>query len=158
MPNPINPHHRQQRAALRMIGPAVLAVGLLLIAIGLVSFFGSMGSFEPPRYFWCAFLGAPVMFVGLVLCKFAFMGSVARYAAGEIAPVGADTFNYVAGETQEGVADAAEAILTGARRGSGQAEEDSVEERLRQLDELHEAGLITRDEYQQQRSRILSEL
>jgi len=103
--NRINPNHTQQRTFLRVVGPVILLIGLSFIAVGMVSFFSAFGSFGPPKYFWCAFVGMPIAFVGLVLCKFAFMGKVARYAAGEMAPVGKDSFNYMANEKKEGVAD-----------------------------------------------------
>jgi len=47
------------------------------------------------------------------------MGKVARYAAGEMAPVGKDTFNYVAKGTQEGVKAFAGALGEGLSEGLG---------------------------------------
>ena len=109
----INPGHTQVRGALRTIGPCILAVGGILTLIGLGSFFSSFGTFNPPRYFWCAFLGMPLMALGAGLTKFGYMGAVARYVAGEAAPVGKDTFNYIAEGTQDGVRTVAGAIREG---------------------------------------------
>ena len=132
----------------------MLFVGLVFVAVGMISFFAAFGGSGQPKYFWCTFVGMPLSFVGMVLCKFAFMGSVARYAAGELAPVGADTFNYVAKETQEGVAEVSEAIF----EGKAQAEANNVEERLKKLADLRQAGLIDADDYEEQKDRILTEL
>lgn len=107
---------------LRIAGPLVFAVGLIFTIAGVGSFFLSFGSFEPPRYFWCAFVGLPLMFVGGVMMQFGFLGAVARYVASEGAPVVTDTANYVTEETREGVRTVAGAIGEGLRDGMGQQE------------------------------------
>ena len=98
-------------------------MGLLFIIVGVGNFFVSISGSEEPHYFWCIFVGMPLLFVGIVLCLFGFQGAIARYEAGEIAPVAKDTFNYLAEGTQEGVRTIAAAIgggleagLRGARR------------------------------------------
>lgn len=109
----INPGHTNVRNVLRIVGPLTLAVGGLLVLVGLGSFFSAFGSFGTPRYFWCAFVGMPIVFVGLVMCKFAFIGVIVRYQAGEVAPVVKDTFNYMAHGTQGGVRTVASAVRAG---------------------------------------------
>lgn len=109
----INPGHKEVRGFLRVLGPTLVAIGAIFAAIGLISFFSAFGSFEPPRYFWCAFVGLPMIGIGSAICKFAYAGAIARYAAAEIAPVGKDTFNYMAGGTQDGVRDITSAIKEG---------------------------------------------
>ncbi|HAI10292.1 MAG TPA: hypothetical protein DCM28_01220 [Phycisphaerales bacterium] len=109
----INPGHTQARNALRVIGPIFLLTGGIFMAIGMISFFSSMGSFGPPRYFWCCFVAGPLLFIGLVTTSYGFMGAVARYTAGEAAPVGKDTFNYIAKGTQSGIRDVTSAIREG---------------------------------------------
>lgn len=113
----IDPGHSQARGCLRVVGPIVLIAGVALTVTGFISFFSAFGGDEPPRYFWCAFLGMPVGFVGLVLTNFAYMGKVARYAAGEAAPVVKDTFNYMADGTSDGLKKVGTAI--GAGLGAG---------------------------------------
>ena len=113
----INPGHNQMRGVLRVVGPMVLGLGVVLMLVGLGSFFSSFGSFGPPRYFWCCFLGMPLIMVGLAMCKFGFMGAIMRYQAGEIAPVGKDAFNYMADGTQGGVKTVASAIGAGLSEG-----------------------------------------
>jgi zinc-ribbon domain len=109
----IDPRHSTTRAVLRVAGPVLAGIGLLLIVIGMASFFSSFGTFGPPRYFWCAFVGMPLLFVGLVLSQFAFYGAFAGYLSGEGAPVVKDTFNYLAEGTRGGVKTTAEAIAEG---------------------------------------------
>lgn len=111
--NRLNPNHRELRRWLRIVGPLMMVVGLVLVGIGLISFFSSFGSFEPPRYFWCAFVGLPLLGAGLPVTKFAFLGNILRYFSAESAPVGKDTFNYMASETKSGVRDIAGAVREG---------------------------------------------
>jgi len=112
----IDQKHDEKRRIIRRIGIVLLIIGGILELIGLGSFFASFGSFGgPPRYFWCAFLGMPILFAGIVMTAYGFMGAVARYTAGEAAPVAKDTFNYMAEGTQEGVRTMASAIGQGLR-------------------------------------------
>jgi len=120
MPRQIDPGHRENRTVLRLIGPAVLGIGLLMTVIGFGSFFMSFASFGSPgespgmpRYFWCVFVGMPLMFVGIIICKFAFLGAVSRYFANEVTPVGKDVVNYMADGTKDAVRDVAAAIGEG---------------------------------------------
>ena len=109
----INPGHKETRAFLRLLGPTMVAIGAIFVAIGLISFFSAFGSFGPPRYFWCVFIGGPLMAAGSGITKFAYAGAVARYIAAETAPVGKDTFNYMAEGTQDGVRNISSAIKDG---------------------------------------------
>ncbi|MGD0383318.1 MAG: hypothetical protein ABSA77_07360, partial [Thermoguttaceae bacterium] len=68
MSQDIDPQHSDIRDLLRVIGPLVAGVGLIFTIIGIGSFFSSFGSFEPPRYFWCAFIGLPLLAVGGSIC------------------------------------------------------------------------------------------
>ena len=109
--------HTTIRKVLRVGGPSVGILGLLFLIVGLGSFFSSFGSFESPRYFWCAFVGMPLLFVGLVMCKFGYMGAVYRYMAAETAPVAKDTINYVGEHMQPGVKAVAKAVSEGVVEG-----------------------------------------
>jgi hypothetical protein len=110
--------HNDVRDLLRVVGPVVLAVGVIFMIVGIGSFFASFGGFGPPRYFWCAFVGIPLMAVGGAICQFAFMGAVSRYVADEVAPVGKDVVNYMAEGTQDAVRTVAGAVAEGLRAGS----------------------------------------
>lgn len=115
---PGGPQQAAVRGVLRVAGPLVLATGATLVVIGAGSFFASFGTFEPPRYFWCAFLGMPIVFVGVVLSFAGYAGAVQRYMAGEAAPVYKDTANYLGRETAPGVRSVAEAVSQGLRAGA----------------------------------------
>ena len=117
--NPENPQHQAVRNLLRTVGPIVFGVGLVFLIVGVVSFFSAFGGMGPPRFFWCAFVGMPLMFVGGVMCQYGFLGAWARYMASEAAPVATDTFNYVADETRDGVKTIAGAVGEGLRDGLG---------------------------------------
>jgi hypothetical protein len=113
----IDPKHASTRLVLRTLGPVLAGAGLLLVVVGFGSFFSSFGTPEPPRYFWCAFLGIPLLFVGGALCMFGFMGAYFRYFFGEAAPVQKDAFNYLAEGTKGGVKTFATAVGEGLATG-----------------------------------------
>jgi hypothetical protein len=46
-----DPQHGDVRSLLRVIGPAMMAVGLLFMIVGLGSFFAAFNGSEPPRNF-----------------------------------------------------------------------------------------------------------
>jgi zinc-ribbon domain len=118
----IDPKHSTTRLVLRILGPTIAGFGVLFMAIGIGSFFSSFGTFEPPRYFWCFFVGIPLLGVGVAMCMFAFLGSFSRYISGEAAPVQKDTFNYLAHGTREGVKTLASAVGEGLAGGIGKEE------------------------------------
>ena len=55
--------------------------------------------------------------IGGIMLKFGYMGRVARYAAEEVAPVAADTINYMGASSRQGVHDLTEAVASGIRDG-----------------------------------------
>lgn len=116
---PIDEKHESKRRVLRTAGLAVLALGGLCMLIAFVDFFTAFGGYGPPRFFWLFFVGAPLLFVGGVMTSMGFMGAMARYQAGEAAPVMKDTFNYMAEGTQDGVKTVASAVSAGLREGLG---------------------------------------
>jgi ribosomal protein L40E len=124
--NEINPGHNELRSVLRIIGPAIAGIGLLFLAVGLVSFFSAFGGGGFPRYFWCAFVGMPLLAVGVGITKFAYLGAVARYVAGEAAPVGKDVTNYMVAGTKDSIRDAATAIGEGLSTAGQSANDRSV--------------------------------
>jgi len=60
-------------------------------------------------------IGLPILFVGLVLLRMGYLGAASRYAASEIAPVVADTTNYLVRETAGSMQIAARAVAEGLR-------------------------------------------
>lgn len=111
-------NHAAIRGLLRLGGGIALALGLLFMAVGLISFFSSFGTFESPRYFWCMFVGMPLFGIGLGMLKAGYLGAITRYMANETAPVAKDTINYIGEGTQPGVKATARAIAEGLREGS----------------------------------------
>ena len=89
----IDPHHQRTQGALRLFGPALVVIGVILMAIGLISFFSSFGTFQPPRFFWAAMIGLPLIAIGLGITRLGYLGADFRYFSGEVSPVATDTFN-----------------------------------------------------------------
>ena len=117
MPPPrlINPRSASQQAFLRRLGMALAATGAVFMIVGFVDFFSAFGGSNQPSKFWCFFVGLPLLAIGIGMLKFGYMGAVARYMAGEAAPVMKDTFNYMAEGTRDGVRDIASAVGEGLR-------------------------------------------
>ncbi|MBM4028820.1 MAG: zinc ribbon domain-containing protein, partial [Planctomycetes bacterium] len=113
----INPGHNAVRDTLRIIGPIILLTALGFLIVGLVDFFRAFGGFGPPKLFWCVFVGILLLPMGGALTSYGYMGKVMRYMAQETAPVGKDTFNYLAQGTQEGIKTVAGVIGQGLREG-----------------------------------------
>jgi hypothetical protein len=105
--------HSNIRGILRVGGLVVAGLGLFFTLVGVGSFFAAFGSFEPPRYFWCAFIGLPLIFVGGAMCLFGFLGAFQRFVAGEFAPVAKDVFNYMGENVQPGIKAVAQAAAEG---------------------------------------------
>jgi len=113
----IDPGHKSIQRVLLTVGPVLAAMGLILMVIGIASFAMAFGGSEPPRYFWCALIGIPLLFGGGAMTSFGLLGKVARYQAQEMAPVAKDTLNYMAEGTRESVKTVAGAIGEGLRQG-----------------------------------------
>lgn len=118
--------HVGTRQTLRIVGPTLLVLGILLGAYGLywatgmgdTKEMGEDGWFEEGRAngtkgMFFIFGGMGTGFLGIVLTKFGYMGAVARYSASEVAPVGTDTINYVGREAQPGLTAIGSAIGSG---------------------------------------------
>jgi ribosomal protein L40E len=109
----MNQRQRQTRENLRSVGLLVTIIGGIFTLVGFVSFFSSFSSFSPPRYFWCAFIGLPLLAVGGNLMHYGYMGAVSRYVAGEVAPVAKDTVDYLASETEDAMQKVGKAVGEG---------------------------------------------
>jgi membrane protease subunit (stomatin/prohibitin family) len=117
MLQPDDSGHVQFRNLLRLIGPLMMGVGGLFVLIGMVSFFSGFASphLGPPKFFWCAFIGMPMVAFGLMITRFAFLGAGLRYMANEAAPVGKDVTNYMVEETKETMVAAANTMVEGTK-------------------------------------------
>jgi len=113
----IDPGHKPVRNALRIVGPALALTGAVFLIVGLVDFFRAFGGHGAPTLFWCIFVGMFLLPLGGILTSYGFMGPVMRYMAEETAPVGKDTFNYMAHGTQAGIRTVAGALGQGLREG-----------------------------------------
>ena len=134
-------NHDSIKNAIRLLGVIALIAGSILTAIGAISFFSSFGSHSPPQYFWCAFIGLPLVSLGMWLLKAGFLGQVAKYASDEIAPVVGDAAKHVASSVKSGV-----------------NEDGDVQGKLIMLNKLLADNLITKDEYDYKRREIIKKL
>jgi len=151
--NKINPNHQNQRSALKLIGPIMLGIGIIFIAVGVISFFSAFGSFESPKYFWCCFVGVPLMGIGARITKYAYMEKIARYSAGELAPVAKDVIRYLKKDTSDNTKKTPDSSIL-----NNQSKIGSVEERIEKLKKLKEKGIIDAEDFEEQKDRILTEI
>lgn len=112
-----SPSHDTVRTFLRIAGPLFAITGLVLTGVGVGSFFASFGSFEPPRYFWCAFVGIPLIGFGMIMTKLGYLGAIYRYIAAETTPVARDAFNDLGEGIGPGVKAVSKAVTEGVMEG-----------------------------------------
>ncbi len=100
-PDPGLPEQPSLRSVLRIVGPTMVGIGLLLTAIALIDFFAAFGGFGMPGNFWMAFIGLPLIAIGSAITKFAYLGPASRFIAGEVTPAIRDTLGALGlGSTQ----------------------------------------------------------
>ncbi len=83
------------RTGLRIGGAIIAGTGLILVIAGFASFFSSMNSFSGPKHFWLAFIGIPLLGIGMMMLVAGFFGTTTRYAAGEVMPTVKDSLDYM---------------------------------------------------------------
>lgn len=97
----------------------VLAIGLLCLIVSLIDFFMAFGaSAGPPRLFFLGFIGLPMLFVGIGMTAVGYQRDIARYHASELAPVGAETINYMGSAAAPGITAAGGAFRDGLASGA----------------------------------------
>ena len=146
----LDPDHAAKRRFLRVLGPLLILVGLICLVSGFKSTFvdgpsrfmarespfpGQSPGFDgmlfrqksssPFGRFWLMFVGMPLLGIGVIVTVLGYKGAVARYAAGELAPVAKDTVNYMANGTRDSVRTIASAIGEGLRGSAAGADSDS---------------------------------
>lgn len=115
--SPIDPQGESVKRVLRLVGPVILGIGVILMIVGGVDFFSAFGTGSPPSRFWCFFLAIPSLWLGAVLSMGGFMGRMLRYQVSQVVPVQKDYVHYMARETAPDVETAAEAMGAGLARG-----------------------------------------
>lgn len=91
MPDPGLSGQASLRSAMRIVGPAMVGLGVVMAGIALFDFFAAFGGFGMPRNFWMAFIGLPLIAIGSAITKFAYLGPASRFVAGEVTPTIRDT-------------------------------------------------------------------
>jgi hypothetical protein len=90
-PDPSLQQQASVRNALRVLGPILLAIGLILTVAGMISFFSAFNGGGMPTFFWLAFIGLPLTGLGGSLVRAGYLGPASRYVAGEVTPTLRDT-------------------------------------------------------------------
>ncbi len=151
----MQPPYESSNSAVRtgMRGAAIilLPIGAVFLGIGVIDFLGSFGGHGFPTKFWCAFIGIPMLSIGMFCFKAGFLRSISGYVAGETAPVVRDTARYVTDGLRPAMRESA------AGEGKPARENDPIQ-RLRKLDAMKAEGLVSEAEYTAKRASILEDL
>ena len=84
------------RTFLRALGLVLTLLGVVVFVWGLVKVFGNTGFEGPEPSHVVAFIGGlPLIGLGLMALNVGFLGTVARYGAGETMPVARDSAAYL---------------------------------------------------------------
>lgn len=79
--------HLKVKKTIRVFGITLTVIGGGLTIAGLISFFSAFNSMGMPELFWLAFIGLPLLGVGMGMISFSYQREVARYMKNEHAPV-----------------------------------------------------------------------
>jgi ribosomal protein L40E len=91
------------RSGLRVGGGVLFGIGLVITVIALADFFGTVGTFTAPTKFWMAFVGLPLIAIGVWMMQAGFLGVATRYVAGEVSPTIKDALSYAGVGTDHAV-------------------------------------------------------
>jgi hypothetical protein len=95
---PQPPGLRGQRAVrnvFRVVGVVALVAAITFLVIGVKDLFATADSFEGPHKFWMVFVGIFGLAIAGWCLQAGFMGSAARYVAGETMPTVKDSAAYL---------------------------------------------------------------
>ena len=82
------------RSGLRVGGGVLFGIGLVMTVVAVADLFGTMGTFAMPTKFWMAFIGLPLIAIGVWMMQAGFLGAATRYVAGEVTPTIKDALSY----------------------------------------------------------------
>ncbi len=102
----------KKRQLFRKLGLLFLIPGIVMMAIGMISFFTSFGTFETPKFFFLTFISIPFIFLGAVFSSLGYMKSYANYTSKELRPVAKDNINYMVDGTKESIGDLIREVKT----------------------------------------------
>lgn len=79
--------HEQIKRIFQYVGFGCLAAGGICTLVGMISFFGAFASPYPPRFFFLAFIGLPLLGIGGIVLGFGYHREILRYQKNESIPV-----------------------------------------------------------------------
>ena len=83
------------RSGLRIGGGIIAGIGAIFAIAGIADFFSAFNSSSMPTHFWMAFIGLPMVGIGVKMMQGGFLGTTTRYVAGEVMPTVKDSLGYV---------------------------------------------------------------
>ena len=85
-------NHENKKKTIKIVGFVLVAVGGILTAIGLISFFNAFSTLSTPDFFWCAFIGLPLLGTGVSLLTFGYRRETMKYIKDESLPIYKETY------------------------------------------------------------------
>lgn len=85
--------HELKKKQIKKIGKVLLIIGIILDAIGFISFFSSFLGGGFPFLFFCSFIGLPITGVGLMLTLVGYKRETMKYMKDESMPVYKESYH-----------------------------------------------------------------
>jgi len=90
-----NEKHEKTKRLFKILGITFSIIGLICTLIGMISFFRSFAKAEPPKLFFFAFIGLPLLGIGGMLITTGFRREMMTYSKNEGVPVVNEALNEV---------------------------------------------------------------
>lgn len=155
MKNRLNPNHEKQKKKLKRTAKILIFLGTVLFIAACVNIFTNPFKNEWLNFFWV--LGPGIIFSGGFILFIANQGNIARYLSREVAPVAADTANFIVDETKGSIKTVSKSISEGLKEGVAGEESLSIEEKITKLKSLYDKGLISYEEFQTTKKELLKD-
>ena len=118
--------YRRTTIVLRVLGFIFLPIGIILIGIGMSSFFSTFGSGEMPSGFYLVFAGFPFFAAGGACLTLGFRRKMTEFMVTTTAPVMKDFSNYMIDGTSDSVSKVAGKIAKEIKGNNGAATVEGV--------------------------------
>ena len=79
--------HELKKKKIKSLGKVLLVIGIILDAIGFISFFGAFTGGGFPSLFFCAFIGIPITGIGAMLTMVGYKRETMKYMKDESMPI-----------------------------------------------------------------------
>lgn len=112
--------HEQTKKKLKIIGTVLIVLGIVCEVVGMLDFEFAANNQRMPTLFFLTFLGAPCIFVGIVLLIFGCRKEIMSYTKNEVVPV----VNDATEELKPAIKSVVGAVKEGLKDGEGETKSE----------------------------------